>query len=182
MTARTHDQQRLNEAFLGWVADHTSVDIREAYNRYQDTIRKYGDTHSLAFPTFVDVVAELPYVSYDNDSGDVHFLRNQKPTPWRARLPKQVKLSAVSGYRRFGLVNVGGAAYVAENLREEWAQEIMLRVNAHDALVAALTLCQRELAIILGQIDDDELRDSFQGVSNADKAARAALAAAKGEA
>ena len=68
------DKRRLNEAFLGYLADQATVDINTAWARYRDVVEKHDDDDSLAFPVFVDAVEQLPYVSYDNKTGDIHFL------------------------------------------------------------------------------------------------------------
>ncbi len=72
------DSKRIKEAFIGWLADQASVDIREAYERYVAVADKYADNSYLAFPPFVDAVASLPYVKYDNSTGDIHFLLDMK--------------------------------------------------------------------------------------------------------
>ncbi len=70
------DIVRMNEAFLGYLGDQATVDVRTAYDRYVDVCDKYGDDSHMAFPPFVDAVAALKYVSYENATGDVHFLLN----------------------------------------------------------------------------------------------------------
>jgi len=69
------DATRINEAFIGWLGDQATVSIyNDAYKRYRDVCAKYGDDSWMAFPAFIDHVAALSYVKYDNDTGDVHFL------------------------------------------------------------------------------------------------------------
>lgn len=65
-----HNVTRINEAFLGYLADQATVDVRVAYDRYEDVCAKYGDDMWMAFPTFIDHVNGLQYVKVLNDRQD----------------------------------------------------------------------------------------------------------------
>jgi len=64
---------RIKEAFIGWLADQSAIDIIQAYNRYVSTADRHGDNFYMDFPQFVDTVATLPYVQYEETTGCIHF-------------------------------------------------------------------------------------------------------------